>query len=378
MWRMHDGDRVLTEAEWEVFATGLDMLRAQIETDISAQADDVDTGIPVFDRLTAEQKLALLAEVARAVRDLTISMPHHTAANEGTIMAVLGSFRDMLQCEVEINEKRRTGLRECLLAAFVGAEVYPEKLPKATSKKWSDWDGLCECLIGRLFWDYDFAMGDQFLDLPPDEARTKLREFGIEPDYYLDTPDEPGEKGLIAARQTLARLLDLPVPDDDGLYPSLSDLFHDLLVGPVPPDEAAAWNDHPWLRVVRSSDPSWDCDLATWRTEFASVIPSTPFGVTPASAEDGGQLPDGVRVERAGDGWVVRMADGAYWYGLVENGWTDTPDEEYPAMMFPTEADAVAAFLQAERMYDERSERNEVALDRLHELDALEADEPAE
>jgi hypothetical protein len=56
-------------------------------------------------------------------------------------------------------------------------------------------------------------MGDQFLDLQPDEARAKLREFGIDSDYYLDTPPEPDEKGLIAARQTLARLLGHSVPD---------------------------------------------------------------------------------------------------------------------------------------------------------------------
>jgi hypothetical protein len=94
--------------------------------------------------------------------------------------------------------------------------------------------------------------------------------------------------------------------------------------------------------------------------------------VTPAGAESGGQLPEDVRVERAGDGWVVRMADGSYWEGLVENGWTDTPDERNPALTFPTEADAVAAFLQASRMYEERAERQEEALDRLDELDALE------
>src|SRR3954467_9306089 len=98
MWRMHDGDRVLTDAEWEVFATGLDLLRAQVEADISASSDDTQTGVAAFDLLSAEQKLALLAEVARAGRDPAVPMPHHTAANEGAIMAVLDSFRDMLQC----------------------------------------------------------------------------------------------------------------------------------------------------------------------------------------------------------------------------------------------------------------------------------------
>ena len=47
------------------------------------------------------------------------------------------------------------------------------------------------------------------------ECVRRLDEAGIDPDYFLDAPNEPDEKGLIAARQTLARLLDLSVPGDD-------------------------------------------------------------------------------------------------------------------------------------------------------------------
>ena len=376
MWRMHDGDRVLTDTEWEVFATGLDLLRDQVETDIAAGSDDTAAGIPAFDRLTAEQKLALLAEVARAVRDPAVPVPRHTAASEAALMAALEFFRDMLRSEVEANERGQTDLRECLLAAVAGADDRPAKLPKPAGKRWAAWDDLFECVVGRVFWDFDFAMGDQFLDLPPAEARARLREFGIDPDYYLDAPAEPGERGLIAARQTLARLLGLAVPDDDGLYPTLHDLFHELSVGPVPPD-AAAWDDRPWLRVVCATEPSWDCDLPTWRAEFAGAVPADPFRVAPAGAAGGGSLPEGVRVERGGEGWVVRMPDGPYWCDLVENGWTDSPDEYSPALAFPTGADAEAAYLQADRMYEDRAARQRAALDPLDELDALDADSPA-
>ncbi|VTS01902.1 Uncharacterized protein OS=Singulisphaera acidiphila (strain ATCC BAA-1392 / DSM 18658 / VKM B-2454 / MOB10) GN=Sinac_1675 PE=4 SV=1 [Gemmata massiliana] len=375
MWRMHDGDRVLTEAEWEVFATGLDLLRSQIETDVSAQSDDTDTGIAAFDRLTGEQKLALLAEVAHAVRDPAAPIPRHTAANEGAIMAVLDSFRDMLQSEVEENEAGRADLRRCLLGTFANEETHPEKLPRATSEDWEAWELLFEGVADRLLWDRDFELGDHFLDLPPNDAREKLRLAGIDSDYYLSAPPEPGEKGLTAARQTLARLLELPVPDDDGLYPSLSDLFHDLFVGPIPLDEIGTFDDHPWLRVVSAVEPSWDCDLPTWRAEFADLIPLIPFTVSPAGVEGGRSLPEDMRVERTDGGWAVRMADGSYWEGLVENGWTDTPDEDNPALTFPTEADAIAAFFQANQMYRERSERQQKAIERLDELDAFQDDE---
>ena len=76
-------------AEWALFAAGLDLLRDFIEEDIRAETDDAETGIPVFDRLTPEQKLALLAETARALRDPTTPTPHHTAANEGGIVRVM-------------------------------------------------------------------------------------------------------------------------------------------------------------------------------------------------------------------------------------------------------------------------------------------------
>ena len=88
MWRMQESNRVLTEAELGLFRTGLDLLRDSIEEDIRSEADDADTGIPVFDRLTAEQKLALLADTTQALRDPAVPMPHHTAANEGAIVAV--------------------------------------------------------------------------------------------------------------------------------------------------------------------------------------------------------------------------------------------------------------------------------------------------
>ena len=85
MWRMQDADRVLTEAEWELFSTGLDRLRDSVEEDIRAQTDDAETGIPVFDRLTPEQKLSLMAVTAQALRDPATQTPRHTAANEGPL-----------------------------------------------------------------------------------------------------------------------------------------------------------------------------------------------------------------------------------------------------------------------------------------------------
>jgi hypothetical protein len=209
MWRMPGGDRILTEPEWEVFSTGLDVIRDFVEQDIAAQEDIICTGVCVFDRLTAEQKLAMLAEVASALRDPAIPSPVHTAANEGTIMAVLHTFQEMLRMEVKEGDKDQTELRGILRTA-VADEVDP--LPKLRSRKWDDWDLLCGCFIERILWDGDFDVEEGFLDLPPEAARAKLKLFGIDEQYFLTVPDEPNEQQLTAARRTLAKLIGLAMP----------------------------------------------------------------------------------------------------------------------------------------------------------------------
>jgi hypothetical protein len=161
----------------------------------------------------------------------------------------------------------------------------------------------------------------------------------------------------------LARLLGQPVPDGDGLYPALVDLYHDLTVGPVPP-EAAAWDDNPWIETVGSTDPGWDCDYPTWVAHYSRAVPTAPFRIEPAAAIPAAALPAEVSVERHGGSWAVRDSGGSYWCGLVENGWTDSPDEDTLALAFPTEAEARAAYAQAERMYAERAARRQAALAR--------------
>src|SRR5262249_53337140 len=157
----------------------LDLLRDSIEEDIRAETDDADTGIPVFDRLTPEQKLALLADTARALLDPAVPMPHHTAANEGAIAAVFSMLRVELETELDIagmkeEEEKPTEIRRLLRAVCQGADEREEPLPDETSTDAEEWGWLLEEFEGRIFWDTDFAMGDEFLDLPPDEAREKL------------------------------------------------------------------------------------------------------------------------------------------------------------------------------------------------------------
>src|SRR5262245_13630869 len=101
MWRTPDGNRVLTEVEWALFRAGLDVLRDFVEDDIRSNDTIVATGIRAFDDLTPEQKLALLADVAQALRDPKTPAPHHTAANEGATAAVIATLRMELDVELD-------------------------------------------------------------------------------------------------------------------------------------------------------------------------------------------------------------------------------------------------------------------------------------
>jgi hypothetical protein len=368
---MQDGNRVLTETEWKLFRTGLDLLRDSIEEDIRTGTDEAETGIPVFDRLTPEQKLALLADTAQALCDPATSMPFHTAANEGAIAAVFSMIRGELEMELDIasmndEEEKPIEIRQMLRAVCQESEEREEPVLDETATDPEEWGWLLNEFMDRIFWDTDFAMGDEFLDLPRDEARVKLQLYGIAPDYYLAVPDEPDKAGLTAARQTLSRLLGLPVPDQDGLYPALDDAYHSLTVGPCSPDEIASWEDNPWVRVIGMAEPECDCDYPTWVASFSRALPPTPFQLAPATAGAVQQLPNHLGVERRGNAWVVRDKNGLYWCRLVENDWTSTPDtDDIPALMFPTEAEARSAFAQADQMYAEREKRHEQALARL-------------
>jgi hypothetical protein len=215
MWRMNDGDRCLTGPEWGLFGTGVELLWGYIEADIRNETDDAEVGVPVFDRLTPEQKLSLLAEVADALRDPAISTPEHTAANEGAIDAVFAMIRIALETELgyegsKVSPKDPTEIRRMLRAVGEVVEEKDEPLPEESSTDADAWDWLVEEFEGRIFWDADFEMGDEFLDLPPNEAREGMELLRIDADYYLSSPAEPDQDGLEAARQKLAHLLGLP------------------------------------------------------------------------------------------------------------------------------------------------------------------------
>jgi hypothetical protein len=374
MWRMQSGNRVLSAAEWECFCTGLGFVRDMIEEDLVCDTNDAETGVAVFDRLSPEQKLALLADVASALSDPAIPMPRHTAANEAAIAAVLRTFwQDLcLELDVELNstsgDEPSREYRRMLRAIFADAPDADE-LPEITETNDDEWFPLFDAFENSILWDNDFAMADDLLDLPPEAMEASLQFLTIDREYFVTVPREPNEGELIAARQTLARMLGVAVIDDRGLYPFLDDLYHGLAIGPCSEAEIAEWQNHPWVQASGCTTPNWECSYERWMEEFSRVIPSEPFAIDPSSELPSKTLPDGITVAQFHGRWVVRDEHRDYWFGLLDNAWTDSPDEDEPALIFPTAADAMSAYLQADRMYAERAARRQTALKRLGRTD---------
>jgi hypothetical protein len=368
MWRMSSGDRVLTEAEWALFRVGLDLLWDYIEDDDDDSPGLSATGVRVFDALSSEQKLTLLADVTQALRDPAIPTPRHTAANEGAIAAVFATIRNTLEEELAFSHDETdasTEIRSLLLAVTADAEEQPEDLPDLMEADPEPWEWLLEAVEERIFWDADYEMGDAFLDRPPEEGHELLEQMRIDEDYYTAIPREPSAAGMITVRQRLARLTGRPAPDDDGLYPALEDNFHNLIVGPCSQEEIDAWADHPWIAEIGMSEPVWDCDYATWVAKFRDAMPTDPFKL-PTGRETAlpvsGELPDDVRAEQHGDAWVIRNVRGEFWCDALTNCWDQQPEREIPALTFASQQEAEAAYREADRMYGERASRHQAAM----------------
>src|SRR4051794_4489220 len=100
MWHTAAGDRTLLGAEAALLRESLGHVVGMIERDA-----DIDESwpfdIPVFDSLSWQQKIALLAHVTTALLREDVPMPELTAVSEAAV-AVL--FENVAQCvQIEID-----------------------------------------------------------------------------------------------------------------------------------------------------------------------------------------------------------------------------------------------------------------------------------
>jgi hypothetical protein len=116
MWWTPDGERILQGAEAGLFrdalGTVVDMIR-----------DDDESfwqfGAPPFDSLRPNQKLAVLAQIGRALLHANEPMPKLTAVLEAAVGAIYEAMRLMVELEIDQSDEWRESptWREQVLAA---------------------------------------------------------------------------------------------------------------------------------------------------------------------------------------------------------------------------------------------------------------------
>lgn len=207
MWNTSCGCRTLSTSEWAVFAAGLDMLWSMIEDDMENGDETPLTDVAVFESHSNKQKLLILAELADALQLKDVPAPTLVAYNEAAFQAVIEMFRGMLHQEMNSEFAESTMLREMLFKAEGAKSRLPLSREELLKIPQSEWDCKLEGYSEKIQWDSDFEMADQFLDMPPQEARKKMQLMGIDPEYFLTIAPEPTSEQLNKARQTLSRLV---------------------------------------------------------------------------------------------------------------------------------------------------------------------------
>ena len=279
MWILSDFERVLTHAEWVCIRIGLESLRDYIQDDPDSQYGLSMTGVQIFDQLSVTQKLALLADTCEALTSPSVTAPKLTAVNEGTVAALLQSFWNQLVLELDMCDDFNDDdypLLECrraLLNAFEDEEDpdTQDMLPYVDESDSEMWHALFTLFESRFLDDTDYEMA-ALLDAPAHKAEEIKAIMGIDDEYFVSVAPDPTERQMHKVNQKLAKLLDLPCPDDDGRFPAIFDRYTGLNVGPCTAQEISEWSNNLWIKSTSLALPNWDCEYSVWRVNFMDAM----------------------------------------------------------------------------------------------------------
>lgn len=236
MWNTPEGDRRLTGSEAELVRRALAIMIDQLSDNLRWGADDDelwDSGVSMYDELTANQQLTVINQVAQHLLHETPDTLELTAVNEAAAYAIFATVisqveieidmaRDPLADDVEFDQEcgygpqwrthwRRQIVEACreTIAPLDGPApnaCEPFTLPEAECEDIAVWSELIERLADRILWDRDFEMGESFLDTDPTKAALMKQVLGIESDYYTAIAEEPSEEEAEALLESLRKL----------------------------------------------------------------------------------------------------------------------------------------------------------------------------
>jgi hypothetical protein len=207
-WRTQIGERTLEGAEASLIREALGMMVDMVEQEISDHDDLWDFSVPLFDRLPAPAKLALLAQVGWALLRDTDTYPPLTAINEATVGAIFRHIEQSIHLELDCDDEidPRFSWRKDVLAVFeqIGD---PDDLPVLTCADADEWDTLVQMLADRVLWDEDFNDADLYVDKSPEHASILKSMMTIDEDYFTGVPPDPRDSDLPRVRAVIDQLL---------------------------------------------------------------------------------------------------------------------------------------------------------------------------
>ena len=223
MWHTPNGDRKLTGAEAQAVRASIGFMIDTLECEGKELAEPWMFDIPVFDNLSWQQRISLLARVGGSLLQDESPPPELTAVNEAVVGAIYENLRHCLQFEIESGDPDVTEdytedydptyWRRLVLAAIEEA-VKPEvlsdsdyQLPSADCPDLEEWDFCVEILENCVLWDDDWRSDGLFMDAPPEASRLPKEFLGIPDDYYTAIPPDPTEAELEESRARLQKLL---------------------------------------------------------------------------------------------------------------------------------------------------------------------------
>lgn len=221
MWHTPNGIRALQANEAALVRASMWHIWDMLEEEADNLADHCEFGIPLFDKMSWQQQLVMLAAVGQALLRDDIPPPELTAVNEATVGALYENISQCVNFEVdaddpEVTEGDATYWRQLLCdAAEIAGERQPprgpdELLPNADCPDMAEWDILIETLQSSVLWDSDWLEEDLFLDVDPETSRLRKEKLGVSEGYYTAIPPDPTRPEVGAARMILRALVSQP------------------------------------------------------------------------------------------------------------------------------------------------------------------------
>ena len=181
---------------------------------------DLEFGIPPFDELQRNQKIAALHLVARGLLCPDQPPPPLTAVLDATVAAIYVHAGDMLEGELlpddltdfdeslfgppYVPERDLPTWRQMILAACRQQKMHAD-LPAADDADFHEWEDPLDFLDQCILWDTDWALLEH-LDADPKKSREVKKQLGIDDDYFVAVPPEPADP---EAARLLAELVEL-------------------------------------------------------------------------------------------------------------------------------------------------------------------------